>query len=90
MDVVPWWFFGIQINIILGFSQPSSFRPDFGYPPPYLPPFKTSMRWVMRVQASSSNWKVQIDFYDNEVDDDDEGGDDDEDGDEVEGVGELI
>ena len=48
------------------------------------------MRWVMRVQASSSNWKVQIDFYDNEVDDDDEGGDDDEDGDEVEGVGELI
>ena len=44
----------------------------------------------MKVQASSSHCKVQIDFHDNEVDDDDEGGDDDEDGDEVEGVGELI
>ena len=40
----------------------------------------------MRVQASSSHCKVQIDFHDNEVDDYDE----DEDGDEVEGEGELI
>ena len=44
----------------------------------------------MRVQASWSIFKAQIDFHDDEFDDDNDDEDEDDDGDEVEGEGELI